>query len=77
MKRVTHFKGYDSIVEYDQESQTFVSKPLINKEQQPASDPIFFVAVDTQASKRIKKRPKQKLLKRTKNLAGQQAVLIV
>ncbi|MGL4490159.1 MAG: hypothetical protein ACRCU5_12025 [Rhizobiaceae bacterium] len=28
MKRITHFKGYDSCVEFDQSTQSFVTIPL-------------------------------------------------
>jgi hypothetical protein len=77
MKRITHFKGYDSYLEYDLESKTFVSKPSINTEQQPVSEPACFITLDKKALTRTMKQRKQRPPKRMKTLTGQQAALLV
>ncbi len=33
MKRITHFKGYGSCVDFDEESKTFVTKAFFDHEQ--------------------------------------------
>lgn len=56
MKRITHFKGYDSYLEYDPDRQTFVSQTSFILENKDAPNILAEHEVPQLALKKVLKR---------------------